>query len=57
MPMLTISLDGRELQRVPLTQIRTTVGRRPYNDLVIEHLCWSVALWAGCARAVQLNER
>ncbi|OBS31665.1 hypothetical protein A9O67_00615 [Tepidimonas fonticaldi] len=38
MPMLTISLDGRELQRVPLTRIRTTVGRRPYNDLVIEHL-------------------
>ena len=27
MPMLPISLDGRELQRVPLTLTRTTVGK------------------------------
>jgi hypothetical protein len=27
MPMLTISLDGRELQRLPLAQTRTTVGK------------------------------
>jgi hypothetical protein len=27
MPMLTISLHGRELQRLPLTQTRTTIGK------------------------------
>lgn len=41
MPTLTIALDGRELQRLPLTQPRTTVGRRPYNDIVMEHLAVS----------------
>ena len=41
MPTLTIALDGRELQRLPLTRPRTTVGRRPYNDIVMEHLAVS----------------
>ncbi|MDM7463107.1 MAG: FHA domain-containing protein, partial [Tepidimonas taiwanensis] len=41
MPTLIITLDGRELQRVPLTRPRTTVGRRPYNDIVMEHLAVS----------------
>lgn len=41
MPTLTIALDGRELQRLTLTQPRTTVGRRPYNDIVMEHLAVS----------------
>ena len=41
MPTLVITLDGRELQRLPLTQGRTTIGRRPYNDIVMEHLAVS----------------
>ncbi len=41
MPTLVIAFDGRELQRLPLTQVRTTIGRRPYNDIVMEHLAVS----------------
>jgi pSer/pThr/pTyr-binding forkhead associated (FHA) protein len=35
---MTVSIDGHVLQAVPLTQARTRVGRRPYNDIVLEHL-------------------
>ena len=38
MPKLIISIDGVVLREVELTQERTTLGRRPYNDIVIDHL-------------------
>ena len=41
MPTLIIALDGRELQRLPLTRPRIALGRRPYNDIVMEHLAVS----------------
>jgi hypothetical protein len=41
MPKLVISLDGLMLKEVQLTKERTTVGRRPYNDVVIDNLAVS----------------
>jgi pSer/pThr/pTyr-binding forkhead associated (FHA) protein len=41
MPKMIISLDGAVLREVPLTKDRTTLGRRPYNDIVIDHLAVS----------------
>jgi hypothetical protein len=41
MPKIIISLDGTVLREVPLTKDRTTLGRRPYNDIVIDHLAVS----------------
>ncbi|WP_180682258.1 FHA domain-containing protein [Tepidicella baoligensis] len=41
MPTLTISLDGVDLKSIELTQTRTTLGRRPYNDIVVDHLAVS----------------
>lgn len=41
MPTLTISLDGVDLKSIELTQARTTLGRRPYNDIVVDHLAVS----------------
>lgn len=41
MPKMIISLDGVVLREVPLTKDRTTLGRRPYNDIVIDHLAVS----------------
>jgi hypothetical protein len=41
MPTLTISLDGVDLKSIELTQPRTTLGRRPYNDIVMDHLAVS----------------
>jgi hypothetical protein len=38
---MIISLDGAVLREVPLTKDRTTLGRRPYNDIVIDHLAVS----------------
>jgi len=35
---LVISLDGKVLEAVPLLKPRTTIGRRAYNDIVIDHL-------------------
>lgn len=41
MPLLVISVDGTVIKEVPLTKERTTLGRRPYNDIVISNLAVS----------------
>jgi len=41
MPAITITLDGVALRDIPLTKARTTLGRRPYNDIVMDHLAVS----------------
>lgn len=41
MPKVIVSIDGELLRELVLTQDRTTLGRRPYNDLVIENLAVS----------------
>lgn len=41
MPLMTISLDGVVLKDIELKQPRTTLGRRPYNDIVIDNLAVS----------------
>lgn len=41
MPKLVVSIDGVIIKEVPLSKDRTTVGRRPYNDVVIDNLAVS----------------
>ncbi len=41
MPKLIISIDGVVIKEVQLTKDRTTLGRRPYNDIVIDNLAVS----------------
>ena len=41
MPRMVVSIDGVVIKEVPLTKERTTIGRRPYNDVVIDHLAVS----------------
>lgn len=41
MPKVIVSLDGAVVREVPLQKSRTTVGRRPYNDIVIDNLAVS----------------
>ena len=41
MPTLVISIDGAVIKEVRLTKERTTLGRRPFNDIVIENLAVS----------------
>ena len=41
MPKLIISVDGVVVKEAQLTKDRTTLGRRPYNDIVIDHLAVS----------------
>lgn len=41
MPKLIVSMDGVVLKEVELTQEQTTLGRRPYNDIVIDNLAIS----------------
>jgi len=41
MPKMIVSIDGVVLREVQLTKDRTTVGRRPYNDIVIDNLAVS----------------
>lgn len=40
MPKLVVSLDG-VVKEVQLTKDKTTLGRRPYNDIVIDNLAVS----------------
>lgn len=51
MPRMVVAIDGVVIKEVQLTQERTTVGRRPYNDVVIDNLAVSgehaVVLMAG----------
>lgn len=41
MPKLIVSIDGIVVKEVQLTKDRSTVGRRPYNDVVIDNLAVS----------------
>lgn len=52
MPKMIVSIDGVVIKEVQLTKDRTTLGRRPYNDIVIDNLAVSgehaVLQMAGC---------
>ena len=41
MPKVVVSIDGVVIKELQLTKDRTTVGRRPYNDIVIDNLAVS----------------
>lgn len=41
MPKIIVMMDDSVIKEVELTQERTTLGRRPYNDIVIENLAVS----------------
>jgi len=41
MPKLILSIDGVVIKEVQLTKDRTMLGRRPYNDVVIDNLAVS----------------
>ena len=41
MPKMFVSIDGVVIKEVQLTKDRTTLGRRPYNDIVIDNLAVS----------------
>lgn len=41
MPKMIVSLDGIVVKDVTITKNRTTLGRRPYNDIVIDNLAVS----------------
>lgn len=51
MPKMIVSIDEVVIKEVQLTKDRTTLGRRPYNDIVIDNLAVSgehaVLLMAG----------
>ncbi len=41
MPKMTVYMDGAVVKEIELTKPRTTLGRRPYNDIVIDNLAVS----------------
>jgi predicted component of type VI protein secretion system len=41
MPKLVLSMDGLVLKEIPLTKERTTIGRKPHNDIQIDNLAIS----------------
>ena len=41
MPKIVVSIDGVVIKEVQLTKDRTSLGRRPYNDIVIDNLAVS----------------
>ena len=41
MPKMIVSIDGVVIKEVELSKERTTLGRRPYNDIVIDNLAVS----------------
>lgn len=41
MPKMIVSLDGVVIKEVQLSKDRTSLGRRPYNDIVIDNLAIS----------------
>lgn len=43
MAKLTLSHHGKEIQTIEIKRERTTIGRRPENDIVIDHLAISGA--------------
>lgn len=38
MPQLIVTVEGVEIKHVYLNKDRTTLGRRPYNDIVLENM-------------------
>jgi len=38
MPKITVMMDGAVVSEVALTSEKTTLGRRPYNDVVLDNL-------------------
>jgi pSer/pThr/pTyr-binding forkhead associated (FHA) protein len=38
MPQLVLSIEGVEIRRVNLQKQRTTLGRKPHNDIVLADL-------------------
>ena len=50
MPKMIVSIDGVVIKEVQLTKERTTLGRRPYTDVVIDNLAVS-----GEHAALQMN--
>ena len=41
MPKMIVSIDGVVIKEVELSKERTVLGRRPYNDIVIDNLAVS----------------
>lgn len=41
MPRMIVSIDGVVIKEIQLTKDRTSLGRRPYNDIVIDSLAVS----------------
>ena len=41
MPKLILSMDGLVLKEIPLDKERTTIGRKPHNDIQIDNLAIS----------------
>ena len=41
MAKLVLSMDGLVLKEIPLTKERTTIGRKPHNDIQIDNLAIS----------------
>lgn len=41
MAKLTLSMDGLTLKEIPLTKERTSIGRKPHNDIQIDNLAIS----------------
>ncbi|WP_230969487.1 FHA domain-containing protein [Nitrogeniibacter aestuarii] len=41
MPKLILSMDGLVLKEIPLSKERTTIGRKPHNDIQIDNLAIS----------------
>ena len=41
MPRLIVSIDNAVVKEVALAKVRTTLGRRPYNDIVFDNLAVS----------------
>lgn len=60
MPKMTVALDGVVIKEIELSKVRTTLGRRPYNDIVIDNLAVSgehaaIVLHGGRATLEDLN--
>ena len=60
MAKLIVSIDGVVIKEAELTQERTTLGRRPYNDIVIDNLAVSgehvVVHLQGASGAVEVED-
>jgi pSer/pThr/pTyr-binding forkhead associated (FHA) protein len=55
MPQLVLSIEGVEIRRVNLNHKRTTLGRKPHNDIVLadlvvsgEHCAFNLEGWRTC---------